>query len=100
MLDHLFIMASSAFTMLDFMNNKTWAFMQTDKYINPLFRQVLPSLDILEELSELADFTFAPGLADILSSPTPPSLDFFESLKLPKDKVWGIYVLVLKKNGK
>ncbi|KJX95979.1 hypothetical protein TI39_contig850g00014 [Zymoseptoria brevis] len=38
----------------------------------------------------------APGLVDVLSSSTPPELDFFTTLpQPPRKKQWGIYILLL-----
>jgi hypothetical protein len=69
-------------------------------YINPRFRFVLDSTCSVSTLFYRAGFTFCPGLLDIVQSDSAPPLSWFESLSpiIPK-RVWGVYVLVLKKPG-
>lgn len=65
--------------------------------IKVAFRQ-RPSWDAITSAYPLS---VAPGLASVLSSPTPPSLSFFKSLPKPsRSKLqWGDYVLVLERPG-
>jgi hypothetical protein len=69
-------------------------------YINPRFSFVLDSAASVAALFCLANVTFCPGLLDVLQSVSVPPLSWFESLspEIPKN-IWGVYVLVLKKNG-
>ncbi|KAI5370716.1 Putative translation protein, beta-barrel domain superfamily [Septoria linicola] len=47
------------------------------------------------------DLKLAPGLDSVLSSDSPPSLDFFRSLPQPSNSPgqWGVYVLLLEREG-
>lgn len=82
----------------------TWACVAVSDsgvWLNPRFRAVLPSLAVLSELFDAATLSFAPGLLDLIGNADPPSLDWF--LSLPSDipaNSWGVYVLVLHRNGK
>lgn len=44
---------------------------------------------------------FPPTLTSVLQSHSPPSLDFFRSLNADasRDKVWGIYIVLMEKTG-
>ncbi|KAL2195653.1 hypothetical protein P885DRAFT_79088 [Corynascus similis CBS 632.67] len=44
--------------------------------------------------------TFCPGLLEVIQSPTPVSVSWFESLPdfIPKN-VWGVYAIILRKPG-
>jgi hypothetical protein len=54
---------------------------------------------ILSEAISSSELSFCPGLLAAMQSPTPPSLDFFESLPAAPKNVWAIYGIVLKKKG-
>ena len=43
--------------------------------------------------------SFAPGLIEPIQNINPPAIEFFENLFSDYIKIWGIYVLVLKKTG-
>jgi len=53
----------------------------------------------LFEIASSASISFCPGLKEALESPTPPDVDFFKSLVTDFVGRWGIYALVLKKQG-
>lgn len=79
----------------------TWACINVPTYINPRIRHVLPSEARLRALFGLVGFSFSPDLFNVLQAAAPPPLCWFESLSstVPK-KVWGVYVLELKKPGR
>ena len=78
----------------------TWASIMAPTYINPVFREVLPSEATLSAMLVAAGLIFCPGLFEAFQSETPPSSDWFQSLPstIPLN-VWGVYVLVLRRNG-
>lgn len=79
----------------------TWQCIDVDEWINPRFRTLFPAFDNLAAVYESLGITFCDGLFDIVQASTPPSIGWF--LSLPQDlpsKVWGIYVLVLRKGNK
>lgn len=85
-------------TILDLLVLKTWACINAPvKHINPLFHQILSSQAILSEIISAAGLTFCPGLLEVIQCITAPSLGWFEALPTAPKKVWGIYVLILKK---
>ena len=47
------------------------------------------------------ELSMAPGLESVLSSSSPPSLDFFKNLPQPSDsqRQWGVYALLLERYG-
>lgn len=63
------------------------------------FTKILSSKDVVKLLLNSANLSFAPGLLDIISSSTPPTVDFFKSLPTEASKRWGIYLHVLEKQG-
>lgn len=79
----------------------TWRCLQDTPFggKNVLFAQFLPSLDIFNSTASAATITFCAGLLDVLQSPTPPTVQFFKSLPEATLLCWGIYVLVLEKDG-
>lgn len=85
---------------MDLMVSVTWASINTSSYINPQFRVVLPSQAILSRILGAACLDFCPRFFEVLKSETPPSSSWFESLPstIPLH-VWGVYVLVLRRNG-
>lgn len=64
----------------------------------PRFAYILSSFDTLSTLFALCSFTFCPGLFELLSASTTPTLCWIKSLPtdVPKN-VWGVYVVVLEK---
>jgi hypothetical protein len=96
---------SNAIKMLDdaakieaFILDATWLCLSTPDWINPRFRAVFPAVDNLVALFAQLDLTFVDGLLDVVQSSSPPGVDWFLSLPdAVPTKLWGIYVLVLKK---
>ena len=78
----------------------TWASVNTSSYINQRFRVILPSQAILSAMLVAAGLVFCPGLFEVLTAETPPSSDWYGSLPstIPLN-VWGVYVLVLRRDG-
>ncbi|PSK57848.1 ATP synthase subunit beta, mitochondrial [Elsinoe australis] len=69
-------------------------------YINPDFRTLFKDRSSYDSVANCAPIEAAPGLADVLSSPEPPSVDFFLSLPgIPLSKIFAIYCIVLLKAG-
>ncbi|KAJ4372404.1 Alpha subunit of the F1 sector of mitochondrial F1F0 ATP synthase [Neocucurbitaria cava] len=68
-------------------------------YINPGFKAVLGNPESAAALSAATPLQFASGLIESLDSGTPPSLDFFMSTPTPKGKFWGVYAVLLTKEG-
>lgn len=69
-------------------------------YINPDFRTLFKDRSSYDSVANCAPIEVAPGLADVLSSPEPPSVDFFLSLPgIPLHKIFAIYCIVLLKAG-
>ncbi|OAQ72199.1 pyruvate carboxylase [Pochonia chlamydosporia 170] len=67
-----------------------------DRLKNQAFALILPTMEVLQQVVLDSQFTFAPGLLEVLHSTTPPAISYFKSLPL-HTKVWAVYVLVLKK---
>jgi hypothetical protein len=88
--------------LLEFYIASTWACIRdthtTQK--NVLFDQYFPSYEIFEPVAIKASLTFCDGLLDVVSSPTPPPITYFEDLDVPQydAKLFAVYVHVLQKN--
>jgi hypothetical protein len=68
--------------------------------INPIFDIILGTSDSFEEICTATPLSFAPNLLNILKSPTPPPLRFFQTLPKPPGKFWGVYAVLLTKRGR
>lgn len=93
-------MAPKFTVILDFAVSQTWKCLSvpaTGK--NSIFSQVFFDEEILSEIASDANLTFAPGLLEVVQSPTPPTIEFFKKLPVKYLGLWGIYVLVLEKLG-
>jgi hypothetical protein len=64
---------------------------------NPVHDMLFPSEDVLDKL--LSTIAFAPGLIEVLESATPPTIAFFERLPTNLNGLWGVYLIVLRKQG-
>lgn len=68
-------------------------------YLNPQFKVALEPC--FNQRTPATTPAFAPNILAALSSPLPPSIDFFKTLPSPKRGVWAVYVVVLvDPNGK
>lgn len=87
-------------TLLNLMFFLLWSALSTQSYVNGLFRIFLATTTALNEVFVRAGLVFAPGLFAVLQAATPPTAAWFESLSsdIPPH-VFGIYVLVLRKDG-
>jgi hypothetical protein len=66
-------------------------------YINSEIKAVFASRSDWDSVVSDAPLQVAPGLASLLSSSKPPSLDFFRGLpKPPASKLWAVYALILE----
>jgi hypothetical protein len=76
----------------------TWLCLSVTDWINPRFRTLFPAFDNLAALLPQLGLTFVPGLFEVLQRSSPPSVDWFLSLPdATPSKIWGVYVLVLKR---
>ncbi|RBR11796.1 uncharacterized protein FIESC28_08835 [Fusarium coffeatum] len=77
-----------------------WSHLFVRTYVHPTFTVVVDSFSTLTTLYDAAQLAFCPGLLDTICMAAPPSFVWFKSLSsyIP-GKLWGIYVLVLKKPG-
>jgi hypothetical protein len=66
-------------------------------YINPEFPVVL--VQEFSSITAAAPIQFAPGLLEVLQSPTPPEDEFFECLPAATSDVWAVYNVTLVKEG-
>lgn len=64
---------------------------------NPAIALILTSQDVVEEVMSV--FSFAPSLWDAVQDASQPSLAFFKSLPTTCKNLWGVYLLVLEKDG-
>ncbi len=89
-----------AATILELLVSVTWASVNVSSYMNPHFRVVLPSQAILSGILTAAGLIFCPGFFEVLQSEAPPPTKWFESLSstIPLH-VWGVYILVLRRQG-
>jgi hypothetical protein len=66
-------------------------------YINSDIKVAFASRSHWDSVVSDAPLQIAPGLASVLSSSRPPSLDFFRRLpKPPASKLWAVYALILE----
>lgn len=77
-----------------------WNIVQGLKKIHPNYRPLFGDEKQLANLLLWSDLEFAPGFESQLDRQTPPPLSFFKGLSpaCPQD-LWGVYLLILKKNG-
>lgn len=69
-------------------------------YINPEFKAVFGDGSVYNDLVALCPLSVAPGLADVLASPEPPSSSVFTTLPgVPVEKSWAVYGLWFVKPG-
>jgi hypothetical protein len=55
-----------------------------------------PMQSAMANLMQRIPLEFAPGLLQILRSPTPPTISYFKTLSLRLEKLWAVYLLVLE----
>jgi hypothetical protein len=77
----------------------TWANLSMTYKPNPMHGRFLSSKDIVSGIMSAASLSFAPGLFEALDSQVAPSIAFFKSLPNDFRKRWGVYVIVLEKEG-
>ncbi|KAK4612135.1 hypothetical protein CLAFUW4_13003 [Fulvia fulva] len=68
-------------------------------WINSTLRLLLSDEPVLQELLDSAGLVFAPSLLEAVQFTAPPTLDWFKSLPTRAHKRWGVYVIVLEKQG-
>lgn len=67
---------------------------------NFIHKQYFPTVKAVDGIMNQAGRSLASGLAKVLQSAEPPSVDFFRSVPLRQTKSWGVYLLTLEKEGK
>jgi hypothetical protein len=71
-----------------------------DWNVNPEFRVLFSERSFYNSISACSLLEFAPGLHDVLSSPTPPSIAFFKSLPfITAGKNWALYAVVMERHN-
>jgi len=92
-------MASAATTILQYIASLCWTCLclTPNALKNPALALVLPTQQILDKLLTDSLLVFAPGLLDVLQSPTPPTIAYFKTLPLHTVSIWAVYLLVLEK---
>jgi len=70
-----------------------------DWYINPEFGILFAERSSYDSVVASSPLTFAPGLFERLTSPTPPTMDYFMSLPVAAPKTWAVYVVIMVKDG-
>ncbi|KAK7730000.1 Alpha subunit of the F1 sector of mitochondrial F1F0 ATP synthase [Cytospora paraplurivora] len=87
----------------ELVNGYVWCTVTMDApewFICPVFKLVLGQDESFDRICSETPLNFAPGLFDVLKSPTPPTVDFFRTLPPPPaEKVWADYLLLLEKPG-
>jgi hypothetical protein len=79
----------------------TWLCLNVSDWINARFRAVFPTYDHLAALFPRLGITFCEGLFDVVQAATAPRIEWFLSLSAVTPKrLWGIYVLVLRKGNR
>lgn len=63
------------------------------------FRALFPDLQAITDCYKTCKVKWAPGLIDALSSTTPPTIAFFESLPYVDTTDFVVYALVIEKLG-
>ncbi|KAH5768670.1 hypothetical protein HBI17_021200 [Parastagonospora nodorum] len=74
-------------------------------WLNPIFMTLWDDKGAFEQLREAApQLTYAPGLIEVLGSPTPPTLDYFKSLPAVINSEWrehwAIYAHIYELEGR
>ena len=67
--------------------------------MNGLFKQLFFDECIISELCSSASLCFCPGLYETIQAVHPPTLEFFRNLPSDAYNKWGVYALVLEKQG-
>ena len=94
-------MSFAASTFLQLVLLLTWTCLSTfsEEQTHPIFRKVLSSQVILEQLFSSASLVFAPGLFELIQAIEPPTVSYFKSLPTNFKKKWAVYLLLLEKPG-
>lgn len=64
-------------------------------FISGQIKSLFPSRSRWDPICSMYPLSAAPGMASVLSSPTPPSIDYFHGLPIPsRQKRWAVYSLI------
>lgn len=78
----------------------TWACLVAAKRKHTLFDQVFFDYSVLVDIyNGVISLSFCDGFLDTVKAAKPPGLAFFKRLPMVNGKKWGIYVLMLEKDG-
>jgi hypothetical protein len=88
----------------ELVNDLTWRHLNIEALVwrvNPDLKSALVPKSYYDDLCAGSPLSFAVGILDVILSPYPPSVAFFEFLPNPQkhQKLWGVYGLVLAKSG-
>lgn len=77
----------------------TWLCITGSAWINPRFSALFPTYEHLAALLSGLGLQYRDDLFDTVQSATAPSISWFKSANgdLPQSKLWGIYVITLRK---
>ncbi|KAB2105124.1 hypothetical protein AG0111_0g6896 [Alternaria gaisen] len=68
-------------------------------FINIDFGVVFAERSSYDSVAACSSLIFCPNLYEVLTSPTPPSIDYFKSLPPATPTLWGVYAIVMAKSG-
>jgi hypothetical protein len=93
-------MAFEATTMLDLLVLLIWTCCENASWNQTAFRFAMKSKPLLHALLSSAGLAYCPGLFEAVQSTSPPPLSWFLSRTTPfPTKTWGVYLIVLEKEG-
>ena len=69
------------------------------KRLNAVILSLLPNEQVLKHLLQTHKFEFPVALLDAFKAKGPPNISFFEDLPDAHVRLWGVYALLLKKDG-
>ena len=92
---------STGSDVLDYLLYLVWTLLSLAprKLVNPTHYLVFTAMSVLTTVVTHSPISFVPDLHDVLLASSPPSLEWFKALPAPTYRCWGIYILVLEKDG-
>ena len=85
--------------MLPALVDLTWTCLIQTPFRNGLFKQLFFEKAVLSEMASAASLDFCPGLLEAAQAASPPTTAFFKKLPPDNKERWGIYAIVLQKEG-
>ena len=96
-------MASAAVVIFNLIILNTWKVLVDSPSVLKIYwyDEYQTSMSVLETIASKASLTFAPGLLEVLSCLTPPTIDFIKTLPSPSrselTRTWIVYAILLEK---